>query len=332
MHKWFVKALVGALGAAVISAPLALAATPPPTAGNAGSGQGLEISPPVIQLDANPGQTVTTVIRVRNVTSGVLIAKGKVDDFGAGTDESGTPKLLLDESGATRFSLKYWVSGVPDLTLASQELKTATVSINVPRNAEPGGHFGVVRFTGVPPDLNTTGVALSASVGTLILLRVSGAITDKADLAQFSTGVPATGKTPFSKKSFFEHGPVAFLVRIKNEGTVHEKVKGSIELRDTFGKKVTSVVVNASGGNVLPDSTRRFEEVYANKQLFGHYTAKLALTYAGNKTITGTTGFWVIPWKLILLVLLGLVIVLWVLKIGMRRYNEHIIAQARRRR
>jgi hypothetical protein len=331
MHKWFVKALAGALGAVVISAPLAVAATPPPAAGNAG-GQGLEISPPVIQLDADPGQTVTTQVRVRNVTSGVLIAKGKVDDFGAGTDESGTPKLLLDETGATRFSLKYWVSGVPDLTLASQELKTATVSINVPKNAEPGGHFGVVRFTGVPPNLNTTGVALSASVGTLILLRVSGAITDKADLAQFSAGTPATGKTPFAKQSFFEHGPVAFLVRIKNEGTVHEKVKGSIELKDGFGKKVTSVVVNANGGNVLPDSTRRFEEVYATKQLFGHYTANLALTYAGNKKLSSTIGFWVLPWKLILLVLLGLVIVVWLLRIAMRRYNEHIIAQARRRR
>jgi hypothetical protein len=101
--------LFGGLVALVSLSSFAVAATPAPTApqGTAttntsgSSGQGLEISPPVIELAADPGQTVTASIRVRNVTAGQLIAKGKADDFGAGTDESGQPKLLLDETGAT---------------------------------------------------------------------------------------------------------------------------------------------------------------------------------------------------------------------------------------
>jgi hypothetical protein len=330
MRKWFVGTLAGVFGAALIVAPLALAATPPASSGGS-PGQGLEISPPVIQLNADPGQTITTQIRVRNVTGGLLIAKGKTDDFGAGTSESGEPKLLLDETGATRFSLKYWVSGVPDLQLAPQELKTATVTISVPKNAEPGGHFGVVRFTGVPPSLKETGVALSASVGSLILLKVSGAITEKVSLVEFAAGIPGTSKTQFLKKTFFEHGPVGFLVRVKNEGSVHEKAQGSIIVSDTIGKKVMSVAVNSNGGNVLPDSIRRFEQTLGTKQLFGHYTAKLVLTYASGQKLVATTSFWVIPWKLLLLALIGLIVLVWLLKIGLRRYNEHIIRQARRR-
>jgi hypothetical protein len=281
-----------------------------------------------VELSADPGQIVTTTIRVRNVTKGELIAKGQADDFGAGSDESGQPKLLLDETGATRYSLKYWVSGVPDLRLAPNELKTTTVRIAVPANAEPGGHFGVVRFTAVPPDLEGTGVALSASVGTLILMKVSGQITDQLSVAEFST-VGTTGKK--EKTSFFETGPIDFVVRAKNEGTVHEKPKGSIAVTNALGGKVGTVAVNEKGGNVLPDSIRRFEEKLDKKQLFGYYTAKLSLTYAGGKKLDASLGFWVIPWKLLLMVAIGLVILFFALKYGIRKYNEHIISIARRR-
>jgi hypothetical protein len=298
--------------------------TPAPTAAN--SGQGLEISPPVIELSAKPGETVTATIRVRNVAAGTLIAKGKADDFGAGDGEDGKPKLLLEETGATRFSLKYWIPSVPDLRLAPQELKTATVQINVPQNAEPGGHFGVIRFTAVPPDLEGTGVALSASIGTLVLLRVAGDITEKVSLASFSAGQKD------KPGSFFEHGPLDFTVRVKNEGSVHERVQGSIDVTNGFGKKIASVAVNDKGGNVLPDSTRKFEQELSNKSLFGHYTAQLHLSYLnGTKKLDSKLSFWVIPWKLILLVLIGLVVLFYLLRLGLRKYNEHIIAQARRR-
>ena len=342
MRSWWKSALVGTLGVSFVVAPIwfgaseamAVAATPVPPASKppAGSpGQGLEISPPVLELNANPGQKVTVQIRVRNVTTGVLIAKGKADDFGAGSDESGQPKLLLDETGATRFSLKYWVSNVPDLQLAPQELKTTTITITVPSNAEPGGHFGVVRFTAVPPDLNGTGVALSASVGTLVLMKVSGPITDKLSVAQFSTGSITKAGLGWLDKTFFEQGPVDFLVRSRNEGSVHEKPKGDITVTNMFGKKSKPLVVNQTGGNVLPDSIRRFESTFKDKGLFGYYTAALNLTYANNQTLSAQTTFWVLPWKMILLVMIGLIVIVALLRFGLKRYNDWIISQARRR-
>jgi hypothetical protein len=187
----------------------------------------------------------------------------------------------------------------------------------------------------VPPDLEGTGVALSASVGALILLKVSGAITEKVSLAEFSTSQTVKGKNgqPVAKKTgFFEHGPVAFLVRVRNEGTVHEKVQGTIEVKGWTGKKVATVTVNPKGGNILPDSIRKFEQGIDEKRLFGHYSAKLTLNYASGKVLAGSLGFWVIPWKLILLALVGLVIIGYLLKVGMKKYNDHIIAQSRRRR
>lgn len=326
MFRWNIKF---GLAAGFILASLAS----PVLAAPAGSaGQGLEISPPVLELLADPGQTVTATIRVRNITKGELIAKGRADDFGAGTDESGQPKFLLDETGASRFSLKYWITKVPDLDLAPSELKTTNVTITVPKNAEPGGHFGVIRFTAVPPNLEGTGVALSASVGTLVLLKVSGDITNNVTTEEFSTGTIAKGDDgAFTKRSFFEYGPISFLARLKNTGSVHEKPEGAVTITNTFGKQIASLNVNPRGGNVLPDSIRRFETTLANKQLFGRYTAKLAVSYASGKKLTSTVSFWVIPWKLMVLVLIGLVALVLVLRLLLRRYNAHIIAQARRR-
>lgn len=332
MRKWLVSGAIGAVVLAVAPVGLVLAATPAPPSGSsaASPGQGLEISPPVIELSADPGQTVTTQIRVRNVAQGELIAKGRADDFGAGSSEDGKPRLLLEETGETRYSLKHWVQNVPDLRLAPQELKTASIAIKVPANAEPGGHFGVIRFTAVPPNLEGTGVALSASVGTLVLLKVSGPVVDKVTVAEFAAG--QKNKADIKAGKFFEHGPIDFLVRLKNEGTVHEKVQGTIEVTDTFGGKVGSVKVNDRGGNVLPDSVRRFEQTLDKKALFGRYTAKLNLSYLGGKEkLTGQITFWVIPWKLIGLSLIGLLVLAWLLRLGIQRYNAYIIAQARRR-
>jgi hypothetical protein len=323
MKRWI---LILSMCTAVLGAPLsdalAISATPKPAAM---PGQGLEISPPVLELSADPGQTVTATIRVRNVSSGILIASGKSDDFGA-SGEDGKPKLLLNEQGATRFSLKYWVGTVPNLTLAPQELKTATVNISVPKNAEPGGHFGVIRFTATPPDLQGTGVSLSASVGTLVLLRVSGAVTDKLSVASFTA--TQDGKT----NSFFEHGPLSFTLRLQNDGSVHEKPTGTITIKSMFGSKVATVLVNQLGGNVLPASVRRFDQSMANKQLFGRYTATFAGSYLDdNHKLVSSVSFWIIPWKLILLIIVGLATLVWLIKIAIRRYNSFIIAQARRR-
>ena len=325
--KWRIAGFITVAAILVMPLGMAKAATPAPTgASTASPGEGLEISPPVLDLTADPGQTVTATIRVRDVSSGELIATGTADDFGASGDESGKPKLLLNENGETRFSLKYWIPTVPTLTLAPQELKTAVVTIKVPANAEPGGHFGVIRFTGTPPNLQGTGVSLSASVGTLVLLRVNGAVTDSLKVASLTAN--QNGHT----HSFFEHGPISFTLRLQNAGTVHELPKGSIVVTNMLGHSVGKVDINPNGGNVLPDSIRRFDVAVAKKQLFGRYTATYSGTYLDdNHRITGKVTFWVIPWKLLLLILAGLLVLVWLFRVLLKRYNAFIISQAKRR-
>jgi hypothetical protein len=302
------------------------------------SGQGLELSPPVIELKSDPGQQVTAQIRLRNITKSDLIIKSRIDDFGA-KGEDGQPQILLDETQATAYSLKYWVEPIPNLRLAPGNITTLTVKIDVPKTAEPGGHYGVVRFTAQPPELEGTGVALSASIGSLILLKVSGATKESAAvLTQTTNHVVKIGAdkslTLGAVESFFETGPIGFTERIRNDGSVHIRPTGTLDIYNVFGKKVASLPMNDKpGGNILPASTRKFELAWNKKWLFGPYRARTNLVYGANNTalVGKYIVFWVIPWKLILVVLLIIALIVFLARIGLKRYNQHIINQAKKR-
>ncbi len=293
-----------------------------PTPLNALSGgQGLEIAPPSIELNVDPGQTVTFAIRLRNITKDTLVTKASIDDFVA-AGEDGRPKLLLDPNAEpSPFSFKPWITSLPGMTLVPQEAKITKVTMEVPKNASPGGHYGVIRFSALPPELEGSGVSLSASLGTLVLVNVSGDVQTKATLADFF--VMQNG----DKKSLFENGPVTFVERIKNEGNVHFKPTGTLRVTDMFGNEVQVLSINEKAGNVLPASIRRFEQVLNNKQLLGLYNVEANIQYNG-KSLQNNLSFWVIPYKLVAIGLGVLLLVVIAFVSGLKRYNRYIIAKA----
>lgn len=310
-----------------LEAYAATTTTPAPNAG-----QALEIAPPLVELSANPGQTVTTQIMLRDVSSTELVVTGQANDFVA-QGENGTPKILLDNNPSNDpYSMKDWVSFPGSLLLVPKEIKKMNVTISVPANASPGGHYGVIRFTGRPPSLNGTGVSLSASIGTLVLLTVNGQITENVSVKEFS--VNHNGKTG----SFFEKGPLDFVVRLNNQSNVHEQPSGLITVSDTFGKKIATMRVNNPPRNILPASIRKFEAkmdktVIGNRMLFGRYKATLNMTYGKDKKpLNATITFWVIPWKLIAIIIAGLIVAFFALRYGIRRYNRYIISSSHGRR
>lgn len=309
-----------------------LTAAAPAHAANNTTGQALEIAPPVLNLKADPGETIKTVISLRDVSTSALVVRNQINDFIA-AGEDGTPKLLLDDSKEqSPYSLKEWVQPLPELTLKPKEVNKLPVTIHVPKNAAPGGYYAVIRFTASPPGLDGTGVSLSASLGTLILLRVNGDAKEDMQVEQFAAS--KNGEVNW----LFESQPITFLTRVKNNGSLHEQPTGQITIKDMFGNTVANVNVNLNRNNVLPASIRKFEQpldssVIGDRALFGPYTADLKLSYGSEgQTITSSTSFWVIPYRMILFAVLLIVIAIVVIRIALRRYNERIVEKARSRR
>jgi hypothetical protein len=295
-----------------------------------GSGQALEISPPLLTLTSDPGKTLKATILIRNISKTDLVVTGEANDFVA-NGENGTPKVLLDPSESSPYSIKDWIQVPGRLTLVPKEIKSMNVTINVPSDASPGGHYGVIRFTGTPPNLEGQGVSLSASLGSLIFMKVNGDIAENMSIQQFS--VSKDGK----KGSFFESPPLKFEQLIKNSGNIHERPGGAVTITNMFNKPVATFSYNPDARYILPGSTRHFEQTVdkkelGGKRLFGKYTAKLTVTFGdkNSKTTTSTITFWVIPWKIILIVIAVLIAGFFLIRFGIKRYNRAVINRSRR--
>ncbi len=298
-----------------------------------GNGQALEIAPPVLDIRGNPGETVEARISLRDISPVRLLVRNEINDFVA-AGEDGTPKILVEEGEESPYSIKSWISPLPEITLEPRQIEELTVNIAIPANAAPGGYFGVIRFTAEAPELSGTGVSLSASLGTLVLLRVNGDAKEAMSVEEFYV------EKDQNRSWVFESAPIMFYERLKNEGNVHEQPRGQISIKDMFGQKIANLNVNLENRNVLPGSTRKFEQpldetVIGNRMLFGRYTADLEITYGSaenRQTMTSQLSFWVIPYKLIAGILLGLVALFFILRIAIKRYNDRLLSQSRGRR
>lgn len=293
------------------------------------TGQALEIAPPVVNLTADPGEVKKTNINLRDVADSALVVTGKINDFTA-NGEDGTPKLTLDDGEESPYSIKTWIDPLKELTLKSREIATLPVTIRVPADAAPGGYYGVIRFTAVAPGISGNGVALSASLGALIFIRVNGDAKESMNVEEFYTA-----DNRGTKNWLFESQPITFVTRTNNTGNVYEQPVGQITVKDMFGNAVASVNMNLEQRNVLPGSIRKFDSVMdksnvGNRFLLGYYTAEITVHYGANDaTTTSKLGFWVIPWRLALMVIGGIALLVIVIRTLIKRYTDRVVGRSR---
>lgn len=260
--------------------------TPPKT--------GLSISPPTFELSANPGDTLKNSLRVDNISGETLEVSVDKRNFTALGEEGGI-NLSAEES---KYALASWMTVTPGkVTIPKGESRTFNYQIAVPSFAEPGGRFGSIVFkTTAKPVNGQSGVAIAQEVGALVFVKIAGKVQEKAAVASFG---PASG--------FNEFGPVDFNLRLRNEGNVQFKPRGTVTITNFLGQKVATVPIE--GQNVLPDATRKMTAQWKDTWLFGRYTATASIVYGNNNQIlTATTTFWGFPLRPALAVLVVLAI------------------------
>ena len=285
-----------------------------------GPAQGIQVSPVIINLNAEKGQQYKLNLTVTNVTAGTLVLTSQVNDFKA-QNETGQPEVIFNNnSPAGTYSLRDWIQPIAPITLGPSQSSTVAFYVNVPADAEAGGHYGVVRFSGAPPAAQPSSVALTASVGTLILARVAGNINESLAVKQFFT------EQNGHQSGIFANGPVDIATRIQNNGNVHEAPVGNITVKNTWGKTVATYGFGSPSKNVLPGSIRRYDQTFDKSRLFGRYTASLDAAYGTTGgVLLATTTFWVIPWKLILFLIIIVALIVVLTRRGMRRHDARVV-------
>lgn len=263
--------------------------------------RGFTISPPALEFSLAPGEKTERTIKITNRSSEVLYFTANVANFVV-TDKKGTPELLPPETlPDNKFAASTWTAVIPDsFTLAPGQSTTTTLYLQVPKDARPGGRYVSVAFKalgGVGPE-ESSGAAINPVIGSLVYLTVEGPIEENARI------------TRFTAPRFSEYGPVAFTTEIKNLGDLHINPKATVEIKDMLGRKTHSFALDNL--NIFPGVSRIYENSWEKKWLFGRFTASLSGYYGKENSLplNATLAFWVIPYKLILIILLALAIII----------------------
>ena len=292
----------------------------------------IKVTPVRSDIVVAPGESKTVQVTVTNLTSAPISVAPIANDFVAG-DDRGTPALILDaDKFAPSHSLKRFMTPLSDATIPANQSKTFNVVITVPATAQAGGYFGAIRFAPSDPDSGGQ-VNLSASVASLILLKVPGDVVEKLELNNFDVQQNGVNGSSFRTPKDLQ---VSF--SFENKGNLQIGPYGQISVKN--GDKV--VFENSFNNKnpqdlILPDSSRRWEIPLESIGDFGHYDVIATFTYgATNQTIEVTKSFWVIPqWMIIvaiaIVVLLIGAIVLIILLIRRSRKRRHMPKVHRRR-
>lgn len=297
---------------------------------NQQGGDSLKISPLRTDRSIKPGESSKVTVYVQNLTRSTITLKAINNDFIAGNREDGTPDIILDENEyAPTHSLKRFMEPIPNITVAPGERKAVEVVINVPQTAQAGGYFGAVRF--VPVDGSGTGVSVSGSIASLILVTVPGNIVESLQIKQF--GVQQNGKIA---GRFSNAKDLNVLLRLENKGNVQVAPFGEV-----FVQKGDKIIHQAKindikpAGVVLPDSVRKWEIPLKNIGSFGKYKVTAVVSYGGsNQTMTTEQTIWIIPTILIIGIIVALIVIIAVIVLivtALKAYKRKILRGARRR-
>ena len=263
------------------------------------------VEPGKTEIFVNPGETVTKNITITNRIGRNVKFKLTTEDMEGTNDPLSPIKLMGDERGP--YSLKdFIVPEINEFALDLGERITIPVKVSVPVDAEPRGYYGALIVSNEPDVLGaeqsqeTQGKArLVSRIGSLFLLRINGEGKEAGSLESFKIMGPG--------KSFYENKPKGFEILFKNSGNVHLVPHGKIIIRNMLNREVGSIPVDAYFS--LPDSTRYREVLWDEGTGLGRYTASLSL-YPGYGSVNQdmSLSFWIIPWKILVMVFVGLIV------------------------
>ncbi len=278
------------------------------------------VEPGKTEVFLNPGETVTKTISVTNRTNRPLDYMVGVENF-IGSNTAETAVILLPAGSETPYPLSDYISTELDhFTLQFGERISFQITITVPEDIEPGGHYGAIIISNESAgqidsagNEVKSGTQLTSRIGSLILMRVNGPVKESGNLESFNVSGP--------DKWFYQKIPTAFEIAFKNEGNVHLVPYGTVTIKNIFGSEIAQLPVDAYFA--LPDSIRYQTISWPGKKFsFGLYTAELELYKGyGNQFDNEKIRFTVLPLMIIIPGILVFMIIFGVLYFISRRFE-----------
>lgn len=311
----------------------------------------LTTSPVLLNLDIEPGQTVTKTVQLMNNTSQPIQINMELKTFEASgqTGQANISNIPTSnpENGYVKFSPS-------SFTAQPKVWSKVNVTFSLPKTASLGYYYSIIFAPVYSNHTNIEGANIHGSNAVLALINTNSANEQKSVQVSSFT----------SSHRVYEFLPANFTVTIQNSGNIYLAPMGDIFItRTAGGNTINTLPVNQGGGNVLPNSKRAFYASWLNgfpsykpvivngqpalnskgqpinkvdwgnssisKFRFGKYYANLIMTYNdGSKTVIlhGTLDFYVIPWP----ILLGIVFILLLILLNLFFIGRSIYRRIKR--
>jgi hypothetical protein len=320
----------------------------------------VSVSPARYELHADKGKTVYGDFTVTNESDSDQVYVTSVENFKS-QGESGVPLFVKENKDVAS-----WIKVDDTVTLAKGEKKTISYSITIPEDTDAGGHYGSIFLYAKPPEGKEVSVSIGTKVGILVLLTVNGDIKIGGDIKDFSAINPRDRDV--KKGFYFTDLPITYSYRFTNSGNDRINPYGVITVTNTFGFVSDILSANPTQGNVLQQSTRKFDITWgegskesvpddyfsrafyqARHFAFGIYKAHLKIAYdvapkkdiiessqdmarnieASSMTAEKSIHVFMFPWQLLSLSAVLLFVFFIIFTRGLKRYNKWVIKQAK---
>lgn len=276
------------------------------------------LEPAKTEVLLKPGEKATKQLSIVNRTDREQAFDVSVEDFAGSQDPNQVVVLLGNDKGP--YSLRDYIKPeVKSFKLKPRQRALMQVEINVPADAEPGGHYGSILVSTSPAgsqqnEFDENRAKTVSRIGALYFVRVAGPVKEEGRLTDFRLAGNASVR---------QGGPYDFELLFENLGNVHLTPFGRLEVKNTFGKKVAQLDVVPFFS--LPESLRGTELAWSPGFAFGRYTATIYLdrNYISSPTEIDeqTLVFWVLPWKLILAFIVVVLVITFVLRFILRSFE-----------
>lgn len=278
----------------------------------------LTISPPILDLQSLPGESITASIVLENEIQTSLDLNGSVEAFVPGAKNNEKEFFPSDQGLAS------WIEiSENKVQLSPGESRKILLKINVPKEISGGSYYAAIFWSTAPPAGITSGAAVSSRLGALVFLRVEGSIVENIELQNF--GAQKKLNTTF---------PIIFETKVKNNGNVYLAPKGEIVIETWTGRKIATLPWNSAGLRVLPQGEKIMETKWGEHALwdeikyglFGFYRVSVHISYGVPvKELGDITSFWFVPAPSLVILIAAAVLVVLAVRYGLKKYNKWII-------
>ncbi len=265
------------------------------------------VGPGKIDVEMSPGETRTFELTVSNRLGTEKTFTVSEEDF-QGSNNPNQPIVLLGDDHGPYSLRDYLHPATTSIDIPHADKARITVTVKVPLDAQPGGLYGsvIVGTATKPGTTQATSGAVGSSpiitrIGTLFFIRVKGPVSLDGKLTKFSIAG--------DKTVLYDSGSVVFDLLFKNNSNVHLDPSGTLSVTNLLGSTVG--MVDIEPWFAMPNSLRFREVQWAPPFMFGRYVAHASINRGYNNiTDQADVVFWVIPWKILIIVLIALIVII----------------------